>query len=108
MNRPLTFEGEEIDGRNLIIAPAANMDLTVLYDRPIDKSRNRFLAVVDINEQEAGDIRHFDVEDYDRDCLPLDDLGDVEVLHCGYYRTGRWDQGYYAILKGRVGFGGSC
>ena len=99
LNRPLTFEGEEIDGRNLIIAPAANMDLTVLYDRPIDKSRNRFLAVVDINEQEAGDIRHFDVEDYDRDCLPLDDLGDVEVLHCGYYRTGRWDQGYYAILK---------
>lgn len=99
LNRPLTFEDEEIDGRNLIIAPAANMDLTVIYDRPEDKSRNRFLAVVDISEAEAGGVRHFDVDEYDENCLPLDDLGDAEVLHCGYYRTGRWDQGYYTILK---------
>lgn len=102
LNRPLAYQNREVDGRHLILAPFAEMALTLMYDEP----DNRFLAVVDKEEEEAGNVMALVVDEKAYEAMPnfarLDDLGEKKLLFCGPYKpTGSWGdrQGYVGLLK---------
>ncbi len=102
IDRPLIFEGEEVDGSRFVLAPFAGLGFTVMYD----KVNNRFLAISDLSKEVAGKVFKFAVDEsaYAPDFARLNDLGTMEVLHTGYYEVneGRGDQGYYSILRDRT------
>lgn len=100
IDRPLTFEDEEVDGSRMVLAPFADLGYTVMYD----KVHNRFLAITAYNKKTAGKVSKFIVDEskYTPNFARLDNLGNMEVLHTGYYevKSGEsGDQGYYSILR---------
>jgi hypothetical protein len=100
INRPLMFEEKEVDGTGLVRAPFADLGFTVMYD----KVHNRFLAIADYNREIAGKVMKLTVDEskYTPTFARLDNLGDMEVLHTGYYEVKEGesgDQGYYSILR---------
>lgn len=99
INRPLMFEGQEVDGSRMVLAPFSAFNYTVMYD----KIHNRFLALVDLKKETAGKVMKFlvDESEYKGDYARLDDLKKMEVVHTGYYEVNENSskQGYYSILK---------
>lgn len=102
LDRPLTYENKPVDGRHMILAPFADMALTLMYDEP----NRRFLAVVDKELQEAGNVMPLVVDEKLYDAKPdftrLDDLGEKKLLFCGAYKpVDSWGdkQGYVGLLQ---------
>ena len=103
IDRPLEFENEEVDGSRMVLAPFSDLNYTVMYD----KVHNRFLAIADLKKETAGKVVKFTVDEsgYAPDFARLDNLGNMEVLHTGYYEVKEGesgDQGYYSILRDRT------
>lgn len=83
LDQPLRFEGKDVDGRNLIWGPYADIDYTLMYDKP----NNRYLVIYDKSQVEAGTVQKITVSANQYEAQPefsrLDNLGDKEVVFCG-------------------------
>lgn len=87
-----------VSGKGVIHHRYATAGYTLLYE----KSRNRFLMMLDGSQQNGGRIIAPEAGGSDiyppRDAVKIDDLGDMELLCCGAVKT-NWGNKFYAILK---------
>ena len=104
LSDPLEFEGEKVDGRNMVLAPFADFGFTLFYD----KQHNRFLSLISRDEVSAGQIIAPEVyERYYADkphFSRLYNFKNKKILHTGYYDvSGGYDLGFYSILQDTEG-----
>ena len=105
LNNAVTFEEEgnihEVSGAGVLHHRYSTGGYTLLYE----KNLHRFLLMLDGNQQVGGGIAAPFVSGNSiytpADAARIDDLGEMEMIYCGAYKSNYWavSNYYYAILK---------
>ena len=102
LSEPVTFEENghtyEVNGLGVVHHRYAGLGYTLLYE----KNLNRFLLIMDSDQQSAGKIATpfvpndaYESEDVAR----INNLGNMKMIHCGAYKSNTANIGFYAILQ---------